>query len=1018
MRPSDARPPIAAALTIALVAAMPSAAFAAAVDSPAIASGKLPGVFAAAILAALIVYALWLLARPLPRDGAVKRVLLLLSGLLILKAFALQFFTGFSVDIGTYEAWALKIATQGPARAYQEGYFLDYPPGYLYALWAAGAFANAVGAGLGETLKAIVEMPPLIGDLALSVAVYLFVRRTASARSAWIALALVALNPAFLFDSVVWGQTDSPLALALFLSIAMLIDGEFEVAWALAALAVLIKPQAFSLLPPIAVWTLLRMPPSRWWRGALAFAAIIVIGAAPFQIGHPWIWFPQLYFSGAAYYSETSVNAFNLMALIGGLRVHDSLTLSGVSYYAIGMSMLVPLYLFVAWILWRRADRRNLLFASFLAIFGFFMLAPRMHERYFYAAVVFALPLAFEEPVMLGVFILLTLTCLFNLWYVLRTLQTTVFLDSRDTIAMAASLLNLAAFVGVVVYGYARAHATRSLEEMDAAPEPRTPTRGKPLPLSETPLPPSDKPLNNPVGAAAIVESPGATVTATHRWWNLRALPPETYTPFPWLPLDTLLVLLLMVVAAALRFWNLNHPNELVFDEVHFVGQARRYLHGESFLDPHPPLAKVLIAVGIKLFGDFPWAWRLGVATMGTLLSGVTYMLGRRMFRSRLAATLAAIFVLSDGFFLVDSRIAVIDIVYLTFAAISYLLMFRFIQVPEWRDRRRTMLFLGLSLGLCLGSKLYVPGITFLLVTGFVAVTLVRPASVGAPAVPSSERYRRAGGAVLMLGGISAVFYLACFLPHYYLGWWGGISDLLHYYKDVMWYERSVSTATHPYASPWWSWPLMLRPVAYWQDFKAQGPVATIWGAGNPILWWGVIPAMTITAVRALERPSVTRTFLVIGYLANYVIWIPIGRILFLYHYMPSVYIGYLALAAILADFWHGDCESWEAFAMLLAIVPAFEVGLGHMAVALKFSWLSEQHRAAAGLPFVLLLFFAWVPLRPFPKASGRYVCVAFLACALAVFIYFLPIWLGLPIAREGYYARMWLEGPGLRNWI
>ena len=295
----------------------------------------------------------------------------------------------------------------------------------------------------------------------------------------------------------------------------MLIDGEFEVAWALAALAVLIKPQAFSLLPPIAVWTLLRMPPSRWWRGALAFAAIIAIGAAPFQIGHPWIWFPQLYFSGAAYYSETSVNAFNLMALIGGLRVHDSLTLSGVSYMRIGMSMLVPLYLFVAWILWRRADRRNLLFASFLAIFGFFMLAPRMHERYFYAAVVFALPLAFEEPVMLGVFILLTLTCLFNLWYVLRTLQTTVFLDSRDTIAMAASLLNLAAFVGVVVYGYARAHATRSLEEMDAAPEPRTPTRGKPLPLSETPLPPSDKPLNNPIGAAAIVESPGATVTAT-----------------------------------------------------------------------------------------------------------------------------------------------------------------------------------------------------------------------------------------------------------------------------------------------------------------------------------------------------------------------------------------------------------------------------------------------------------------------------------------------------------------------
>ncbi len=282
-------------------------------------------------------------------------------------------------------------------------------------------------------------------------------------------------------------------------------------------------------------------------------------------------------------------------------------------------------------------------------------------------------------------------------------------------------------------------------------------------------------------------------------------------------------MVVVLAVAAGLRFWNLNHPSELVFDEVHFVGQARHYLRAETFLDPHPPLAKVLIALGIKLFGDVPWAWRLGVATMGTILSGVTYLLGRRMFRSRMAAALAASFVLSDGFFLVDSRIAVIDIVYLTFAAISYLLMFRFIQNPDWRDRRRTLVFLGISLGLCLGSKLYVPAITFMLVTGFIAYTLARPERPPAKAIGSSVRDRRVAGAVLMMGSIAAIFYLACFLPHYYLGWWGGIADLFHYYKDVIWYEKSVSTATHPYQSPWWSWPLMLRPVAYWQNFPDLG---------------------------------------------------------------------------------------------------------------------------------------------------------------------------------------------------
>src|ERR1019366_4209148 len=223
------------------------------------------------------------------------------------------------------------------------------------------------------------------------------------------------------------------------------------------------------------LWTLLRLEPRKWWRSVLAFAAVVVIGAAPFQIGHPWSWLPDLYISGAAYYHETSVNAFNLMALIGGLRQSDAQTVFGLSYLAIGMMALVPFYAFVAWLLWRAPDQRNLLFCSFLAMFGFFMLAPRMHERYFYAAVVFALPLALAEPAMLGVFVLLTLTCLFNLAYVLHALQLAVFLDSRDIFAMAASLVNLVAFAAVAGYGWARANANLAGTEMAAEEESGSP---------------------------------------------------------------------------------------------------------------------------------------------------------------------------------------------------------------------------------------------------------------------------------------------------------------------------------------------------------------------------------------------------------------------------------------------------------------------------------------------------------------------------------------------------------------
>jgi dolichyl-phosphate-mannose--protein O-mannosyl transferase len=954
-------------------------------------SGKAAGVFAGAIIFALLCYALYRYCEPLlsARDRSFRKALALLLGLLIVKIAVLTLFPGYQTDVGTYEAWALKMAAEGPAHMYAPDYFLDYPPGYLYALWLSGWLGRALDES-GGLLRLIVETPALVADFALAALMFVYFQRLGRRVLAWAALSLVALNPALFFDSVVWGQIDSALTFALMLSVMLMLESEWELCWALAALAVLIKPQAFALLPVLGLWTLLKADFQKWWRSALSFVAVMVIGAAPFQLRHSWRWLPDLYLSTAAYYHETSVNAFNFMALLGGNRVSDAETLLGVSYFALGMALMAPLYAFVAWMLSRNPSRRNLFFVSFIALFGFFMFAPRMHERYLGPAVVFAIPLAVEDPAMLGIFVVVTLTCLFNLAYVLHTLKTTVFMDARDGLAMMASLVNL--FTFAIAAGFAYADSSKAIEG------------GK----SEERHPEID--LWERLGSLKLSEMRASLAPAP--------APAGTFDPIPWLRIDTLIVVALVAIAAALRFWHIGHPSEIVFDEVHFVGQARHYIHREAFLDPHPPLAKLLIAVGILLFGDHSWSWRLGNATLGTIMVGVTYLLGRRMFRSRMAAVLAAAFVLSDGFFIVDSRIGCIDIVYLTLAAIAYWLLFRFMQTADATERRRTLIYTGVTLGLCLGAKLYVPAITFLLVIGFVAYTLARPAADEARAYDSA-RHRQVEGAVLMVGGISAAFYLATFLPHYFLGWWGGIADLFHYYKDVMWYENSVSTATHPYASPWWSWPLMLRPVAYWQDFPARGPVvSTIWGAGNPLLWWAVIPAITITAVRALERPNVARAFIVIGYLAYFVIWIPIGRILFLYHYMPSVYLGYLALAAILADFWNGEGETWETLSVMFTLFPVFMIGLAHMASLLPPRWLPQPLAIFAGVPFVIVAVGTYVALLKTPRLLGRFVVVLFLATALTLFIYYLPVWLGMPIARSGYYARMWFEGPGLRNWI
>src|SRR5258708_39860719 len=115
------------------------------------------------------------------------------------------------------------------------------------------------------------------------------------------------------------------------------------------------------------------------------------------------------------------------------------------------MLLLVPVCAFVEWLLWNGRTPTRLLFASFIAIFGFFMVAPRMHERYLYPAIALAVPLALEAPEMLVVFVIVSITCLINLVYILHTLNTVVFLDPRDGLAMATSALNVVA-LGLAVY--------------------------------------------------------------------------------------------------------------------------------------------------------------------------------------------------------------------------------------------------------------------------------------------------------------------------------------------------------------------------------------------------------------------------------------------------------------------------------------------------------------------------------------------------------------------------------------
>ena len=111
-------------------------------------------------------------------------------------------------------------------------------------------------------------------------------------------------------------------------------------------------------------------------------------------------------------------------------------------------------------------------------------------------------------------------------------------------------------------------------------------------------------------------------------------------------------------------------------------------------------------------------------------------------------------------------------------------------------------------------------------------------------------------------------------------------------------YHNNLSEA-HAASSPWWAWPLNLKPVWFYQGSFAGDTAAAIYDAGNVVLWWMGIPAMAFVAYQAFRRRSLALALILVAFLAQWVSWARIDRAAFQYHYYTSLPFVFLALGVL-----------------------------------------------------------------------------------------------------------------------
>jgi hypothetical protein len=128
-------------------------------------------------------------------------------------------------------------------------------------------------------------------------------------------------------------------------------------------------------------------------------------------------------------------------------------------------------------------------------------------------------------------------------------------------------------------------------------------------------------------------------------------------------------------------------------------------------------------------------------------------------------------------------------------------------------------------------------------------------------------------------------------------------------------------TAAHAASSPWWAWPLNLKPVWFYQGSFANDTAGAIYDAGNTVIWWLGIPAMVFVAYQAFRRRSLSLALILIAFLAQWVSWARIDRASFQYHYYTSLPFVILGLAYFVAELWHGASRRTWRLARIAAAV-------------------------------------------------------------------------------------------------
>lgn len=399
------------------------------------------------------------------------------------------------------------------------------------------------------------------------------------------------------------------------------------------------------------------------------------------------------------------------------------------------------------------------------------------------------------------------------------------------------------------------------------------------------------------------------------------------------------------------NFYQLGNPATLIFDETYHIPAAQKYLNGVFFEENHPPLGKLFIALGEKIFqtnshsdqvvqvdkveGEVPainyWGYRFFPALFGVGIFVALYYLLLSTTRSLAIAYLVGLIASLDTATAVQSRAAMLD----SLLVLSILLScWLFASLWKKINEQNLIIYWGMfGLGVVNAAAV---------LTKHTGLIVIFPTLLLLIKVLKIKGWRRFAKPTFIWLMAFAITYLAIWKIHFNVA--SKVLDNNYYevsdrYQNILDGDLKVNPAqrtlieiteawiysrrynngvpkldmckTDEIGSPWYMWPFGGRAINYrWETSNGEIYRYT-YLQSNPVVWgasligviistgWSISYLFNRGKNKGLSELHLVFTGLYWAYMTGIML---IDRVMYLYHYLPALFIGIVLFALVFKE--------------------------------------------------------------------------------------------------------------------